>query len=160
MKKILLMLILLNTNSIFSQIDCSKIERKIDDFTEEIKINPPLFYRERMNDMNIYKFIKKTKTIYTISLYAFGNTINFNSNGVIVIFDDGTKWTSNDSIEGEYDGNGKYKYHTYLGLTEEDVGIFSTKKISKYRLYIYDTEIKAKDAERFRANVECVINTK
>ncbi len=158
MKKIVLMLILLNTNCIFSQIDCSKTERKIDEFTEQVYINSPLINRGGMSNMVIYKIIEKTRTVYSIHLNATGNTINFNIKGVIVIFDDGTKWTSDDRVECDYD-DGHYNYSTYLTLTEEDVIVFSTKKISKYRLYIYDKEIKEKEAERFRENVECVINT-
>jgi hypothetical protein len=138
---------------------CSKIERKIDDFTKEININSPITSRYSISPMIIYKDIIKGNAVYRLNLTTTGSTINVNETGVIILFDDGTKWTKQSKINVSAGSYG-YQYTSYITLNANDLITFSTKKIKKFRLYIYDQEVSSNDGDMFKMYVKCVKETK
>ena len=78
--------------------------------------------------------------------------------GVIVIFTDSTIWTRPAKIN-TYPVNNLLEYNTDLTLTEADVLLFSTKKIAKYMLYIFNQDIDKATADNFQAAVKCIIES-
>lgn len=159
MRKIVL-LILISINILNAQNNCKKIERRVDEFTGKITINSPLSLGMRLNPLIIYKFIDESNKqgLYALSLRAYGSTLSLGKKEIIVLFEDGTKWQRDAELDAEPSSSG-YEYSVFIPLQQEDLTTFSTKKISKYRLYIYDTEIATKNGEKFRVDVECVLNT-
>jgi hypothetical protein len=138
---------------------CSKIERQIDDFTGVVKLNSPISTNYKIASMIIYKEISKTKTSYFLSLRTIGSTVNVNGTGATILFDDGTKWAKPVKIDVEADKNG-FEYTAFITLTQADLVTFSTKKIKKYRLYIYDEEINPSDADKFKIYMKCIKDAK
>jgi hypothetical protein len=139
----------------------SEIEliRDVDDFTGEINISSPIF-RKCAVPFVIQKTITKLKkTYYYLSLRTYGNTLNVNEKVISVIFEDGTKWSKQSKIDADYD-DGSYIYSAFIGLSQNDLEIFSTKKIKKFRLYIYDKEININDAEKFCEYVKLIKSAK
>lgn len=134
---------------------CTKIEKEIDEFTNEIKFSTPSISDGEILPMSILKIISKGKTIYYLSLRTQGNTININKTGVIILFQDGTKWTKESKIDADAGRNG-FDYSAFISLNPNDLAIFSTKKIKKFRLYIYDQEISPRNAELFKYYVDCI----
>jgi len=134
---------------------CSKIERNVDDFTGKIKINSPMSSDYEISPMIIYKYINNGKTTYTLYLRANGSTLNVGESGVIILFEDGSKWTSQTKIDVDAASYG-YNYNAYINLTSNDLSKFLDKKIDKYRLYIYDEEVDSSEAEKFKIYVKCV----
>lgn len=135
-----------------------KVERNVDDFTGEINISSPSFTRCAV-PIVILKTIKKLKkTHYYLSLRAYGNTLNVNKKEISVLFVDGTKWNKQSSIETEYDDGG-YTYSAFIDLSPKDLVLFSTKKIKKFRLYIYDKDININDSEKFCEYIKLVKST-
>lgn len=139
---------------------CAKIEHQKDDFTNEITINNPIIEGSSVSPMIIYKIIKNGKVSYFLSLHTYGSTINVGGTGVIILFDNGTKLNKPTiKIDVEYDGTG-YEYSAWIPLTEIEVKTLTTKKISKFRLYVYDEEVNSSFAEKFSVYVKCVIERK
>lgn len=150
-----------NTSKINYPTDyfCSKIDKQIDDFTNEVKLNSPLMSSRQLSPMIIYKHINNGKIVYYLSLSTYGSTVNVNENGVIILFQDGTKWTRASKINVEADSKG-FEYSAFITLTPADLVTFSTKKIKKFRLYIYDKEVNSSDAEKFRLYAQCIKTAK
>lgn len=138
---------------------CSKIEKEKDDFTNELRFSSPLMSGREILPMTIHKYINKGKSTFYLSLSVTGNTVNVNKNGVIILFQDGTKWTRASKIDVE-SGSSGFDYSTFITLTPNDIMTFSTKKIKKFRLYIYDKEVNSSDADKFKLYTECIKNAK
>lgn len=141
------------------KVFCSKLKREIDDFTGEIKISSPISSGRQLSPMTIYKHINKSKTVYYLRLRTYGSTLNVSETGVIVLFTDGTKWIKQSKIDVDAESNG-FEYSAFINLTPTDLISFSTKKIKKFRLYIYDKEVNSSDADKFKLFVKCVKETK
>lgn len=105
---------------------CDKIITKVDDFTNEIKISTPLTYL--INKQNLTKNINGIDTTYYLSLTAYGNTVNVGGKGVIILFDDGTKFEKpNEKVDVKV-GEEDYEYSCFIRLTKDEVHLFSEKK--------------------------------
>lgn len=139
---------------------CAKIERKTDDFTNEITINNPIIEGGKISSMILYKTITNSKVLYSLNLSTYGNTVNVGESGVIILFDDGTKMNK-PSIKVDVNSNAKgFEYTAYIPLTETEVKLLTTKKITKFRLFIYDEVVSPSFAEKFTYYVKCVMDKK
>jgi hypothetical protein len=150
-----------NTSKINYPADyfCLKIEKEKDEFTNELKFSSPLMNGRQISAITIYKHINNGKAVYYLSLRTNGSTLTLNGTGVIILFQDGTKWTKASKIDVDAGSNG-FDYSAFITLTPTDITTFSTKEIKKFRLYIYDKEVNSSDANRFRLYTECVKNAK
>ena len=139
---------------------CSKIEQRTDDFTNELTINTPIIESRNISSMILYKTIKSGKVSYSLNLSTYGSTINVGETGVIILFHDGTKMNK-PTVKIDVDSDDKgFKYSAYLSLSETEVKSLTTKKIKKFRLYVYDEEVSAGFAEKFTYYVKCVMDKK
>ena len=120
------------------------ITRKVDDFTNKVLIHSQL-----LKPAALWKEIDKNGiSIYSLTLSTYGYTLTIGKRGVIVLFEDGTKWSRNETIDVDVDENG-WEYSAYIPLTKKDLELFSTKKIKKFRLYIYDHEMEEYNSKYF-----------
>lgn len=138
---------------------CSGLERKVDDFTDKITISSPLLSGNRISPMIIYKTMSKGVSVYYLSLSTSGNTVNVNKTGVNVLFDDGTKWNRQSKVDVEATSDG-FEYSSFIKLTQNDLIVFSKKRIKKFRLYIYDEDVNYGEAEKFKSYVDCIRTAK
>ena len=139
---------------------CEKIERVVDEFTNEISINSPFSEADFNSPVVLYKSIKNGKSVYYLSLDTYGSTLNVLEKGVSILFTDGTKFNKPlTSIDVDADGDG-YKYSAFIPLTLLETKFFTTKQIKKFRLYIYDEEVSTTFSEKFKHYVKCVIEKK
>lgn len=138
---------------------CSNIEKEIDEFTGVIKLSSPITDNNRLSSMVIHKNISKNKPFYYLSVRAFGSNVVLNGRGCTVLFTDGTKWTKSVKIDVDVNSDG-YVYSAFITLTPTDLLIFSNKLIKKYRLYVFDEDIKLISAEKFKLFVKCIKESK
>jgi len=165
MKSLLIIALLLFTINGYSQ----KIEEKkepllktkgcdfdkhTDDFTGEIIIKSPAVY-----NMQIEKFINKTKTSYFLILKATSSECFVNKTAVNLIFTDSSKWNKTAKITSDIVG-GEFEYTALILLNDNDLQLFSTKKIWKYRLYVLDRKVNNGEAANFMGFVKCIMETK
>jgi len=110
------------------------IKKETDDFTGEVTITSPI-----LNDVSLLKVIKKGSStpIYYLDLETGGSTLNYNVKGVIVLFKDGSKWSKPEQKIDVRVSDG-WRYSAFITLTQQDLQLFSSKEIDKFRLYIYD----------------------
>ncbi len=134
---------------------CNKLESKKDDFTGEITIQNP--YSWKTNEY-IYKIIDKSNTTYYLSLNAYGNTVTVGGKGVIILFEDGSKLEKPDQKIDVKVGEKDYDYSCFIRLSKEDIELLRKNKISKYRLYIYDTNLSSFSAESLVKYTNCIVN--
>lgn len=139
---------------------CAKIERKVDDFTDELSFHSPTLNGSQVASMIINKYIKGSNTDYYLQLRAFGNSVSVAETGVIILFQDGTKMNKpSEEISVDAGENG-YTYSAWITLTAAEVESFSVKTIKKFRLYIYDKEVSPSEADKFTHYVKCIIDKK
>jgi hypothetical protein len=132
---------------------CAEIERRKDDFTNEITLNTPA------DDITIIKVITGSKTSYYLSLETIGYTVNVSGTGATVLFTDGTKWSKPVPIDVDATDDG-YKYSAFILISTTDLTTFYTKAISKFRLYVYDQEVNRGAAEKLMAFTKCLTSAK
>jgi hypothetical protein len=111
----------------------SKIEITVDDFSGEITLTSPIG-----QSLLIEKIIRKD-TVYYLRLVTTGSTCVVDGKGLIVLFTDGTKWEKSDSeIDCEVGNGGDFDYSAFIQLSSKDLNLFSTKIVSKFKLYIFE----------------------
>lgn len=132
----------------------SQIERIVDDFNGDVKINSPLFGPVG----TIFKYIKKGKTKYYLS-FSIESLGIYKGRGVYVLFTDGSKWSRpNEEVDVDY--NDGFDNNVFMVLTLADLEVFKKKTIKKIRLYIHDKDVEVSEGEMFRNYVSVVIGKK
>ena len=149
----------------YAQTPCERIHKEVDEFTGEVTIRTPYeknFGFELPTNMTMYKFSGEDfdeATSYILRLTSVGSTLNYSTKGVIVLFTDGTKWEKpNEKVDVNYNSGG-WTYSTWIELNEDDLEIFKTKIVSKWKLYIYQGAPKKQLARDFSDLVKCLTIT-
>jgi hypothetical protein len=120
-----------------------EIQREDDEFENTIT-----FYTNLLKPISLTKVIRGSKVNYYLSLSTNGSTLNYGIKGVYVLFTDKSKWNKlNEKVDVKYDDG--YIYSSFIELLPNDLKLFQTKTISKFKLYIYDEIIEIEDAEKF-----------
>ena len=130
------------------------IDREEDEFTNEVTFRTNL-----LKPVSITKVIRNNKATYYLSLSTRGNTINYNKKGVYILFTDGKKWVKLDE-EIDVDYNDGYEYSAFIKLNPIDIKLFQTKKIDKFKLYIYEGSVNPTDSDNFILQMNFIQNLK
>lgn len=134
---------------------CEKLEIKKDEFTGDITIQSPF---SSSSKECIYKIISKSDTTYYLSLTATGSTLNIDSKGVIILFEDGSKLEKpNEKIDVKV-GQKDFEYTCFIRVSKDELAKLCTNKISKYRLFIFDTSLSSFSGEKLRFYINCIID--
>ena len=90
-------------------------------------------------------------------LIANSSTCVFDGKGIIILFTDGMRFTSDCVVNVEVDpmGNG-FKYTSVITLSDADIELFENKQISKYRLYIFDHTPSDLNAKLLHELIKCL----
>ncbi len=132
----------------------NSIEREKDDFSNEITFNTDL-----LKPVSLTKIIKGKNVVYYLSLQTKGSTINYNIKGVYLLFTDGKKWVKlNEAIDLNYSDG--YTYSAFIRITPSELKLFQTKKIDKFKLYIYDEKFSSSDSDNFILQSNFIENLK
>lgn len=116
-------------------VNAQSVTRKVDDFSEKVTI-----YTYYKNSVGLYKIVENDKVTNYLTLKCIGYSCVVDGTGAYVIFEDGTKW-QNISVDIDCDasieGSG-YGYSALCRLSEKDLQLFATKKVKKFKLYIFE----------------------
>jgi hypothetical protein len=146
---------------------CTKIEKKVDDFTNQITWYSPHIYASNILPVDFTKISTSSTTLIYLMLCSYGSSVSVGKKGVIVLFTDETKWESNSDVKCEVNEyrdlsrigrNGDFEYSTAIRLNENDIELFRTKLIKKFRLYAYDNEIDEMTAIKLQKFLNCMIS--
>lgn len=136
---------------------CSKINRKVDEFTDEVQLSSPSIPIE---EPQIFKF--NNDCYLHLQLRHLVKTVG--GNGVIILFTDGSKW-SNENITIDVEKHKDkdrvgIKYSAIVQLSKDDLEIFSKKTIKKFRLGQYDRSLNLNIAEELQEYFKCMSKLK
>lgn len=154
MKKLLLLLLLSTPNLAIAQKECKEITLKKDDLRESITYSSPV-----LEPVGFIRTIDKDGDHTYISLSSIGHSITYSASGVILLFDDGSKWDKPDAkVDVRVKDLGSYIYSVFIPLDDDDIQLFITKKIVKYGVYLFNTELKEKKAMKYTLYANCINN--
>ncbi|MEP6645789.1 MAG: hypothetical protein ABJC12_01770 [Saprospiraceae bacterium] len=150
-----LIVFLIFSSQLISQVDCADLVRAVDEFTGDTTINTPnSTYGE------IFKIINGETIKYYLHLKKNHYDLTYTGSGAIVIFTDGSKWESHDKIYVKPAVDHGWRYTTLIELNKDDLKQFSTKPIKKFRLYIYDSEIELSEGDKLMEYTKCLLSSK
>lgn len=132
------------------------ITKVVDEFTDETIYRTPL-----NSQIVLQKIIDSLNTeSFFLSLTSFGSAINLDIKGVTILFKDGSKWNRpEENIDVNVSGS-RFKYSVFIKLTNEDLDLFSRKKIDKWRLYVYDSDLSDIKTEKIPFYTQALIQLK
>ena len=82
-----------------------------------------------------------------LRISTVGLTLNVSEKGLIVIFEDGSRFERPAAkIDVDAGSASGWDYIAFESVNEEELNLFATKKVKAYRLYIYDGALYGKDA--------------
>lgn len=144
MKKLTFLLVFtLCSSFLFSQTLCDSIHMKVDKFTKDT-----MYIYLVSNNISVSKMKsgKGNPPFYSIMLKTYGKSISVGEKGISVLFDDGEiyqKESEKINVQGWEKG---YVYWGGLAFfTEEKLKPFLTKKVTDFKLYIYEQSVKEGD---------------
>ena len=135
-----------------SKRDLRKIEKaaqditvKEDEFDGTTRWTSP--YLNGLIDARLPKAVRFLKvknkdgsySIY-LTLTSFGQTLNVGEKGATLLFEDGTRFEKPSVKIDVENRDGIWEYTMFERITEEELEMFVTKKVDKFRLFIYENQ--------------------
>ena len=82
---------------------------------------------------------KEEKINYYLSLTTYGLTLNYNKEGFILLFEDGSRLEKPKAKVDVKSSEGSYwEYSVFVSLTEDELDMFANKKVDSFKIYIYE----------------------
>jgi hypothetical protein len=132
---------------------CNKFKVDKDKFEDKTS-----YYSPQESGFTVIKIISKGITTYYLSVEEGGSTANVDGKGLFLLFDDGTKLNKeNAKIDVKVGNKGGFIYSAFIELTNEDLEILKTKKLTDNRLYIYDGTVNSESAKLIQEYAKCVL---
>jgi hypothetical protein len=135
---------------------CSKLTIINDKFEDKTS-----YYSPQESGFIVIKVISNGVPKYYLDVEEGGSTVNVNGKGLYLLFDDGSKINKENAEINVKVGNKytPYIYSAFIELTNEDLNILKTKKITDNRLYIYDGTVDSESAILIQEFVKCITVT-
>jgi len=137
---------------------CSRITKSVNNINGNIIYNSPV----TNNNQPSFAVIEKYKTNLTIEYYLSLQTIDgkgkSEGSGVIIYFTDGTKLLKQAVINAAPKKD-HFVYSVYFSLSEKELDELRTKNIKKFTLHVYEKEVNPVDSDKFKAYVNCILET-
>lgn len=131
-----------------SECDVKKIEDKFDG---------SITYSTGLDWAMFYKFQKGAMTSYSLRLEADGSTSNYYKTGVVILLEDGSKIEKpNAKIDCKSYSNYGYKFSSWVDLTISERELLKSKRITDFRLYIYEKSISEKKGQKLIGSIKCI----
>jgi len=148
---IILFTICISSNA--ESASCDRITSEVDDFNDEVTLRTPFSSAVAISKIKS----KHAKPNYYLSLFTVGHTVVIDGKGAYILFEDGKKWSKSVKIDVDATQSG-FRYSAFVPLTNSDLKLLKSKKISKFKLYIFEQSISDDDANMFIQDVSCITN--
>ena len=137
-----------------SFIASAQISRTVDEFTGEVRI-------ESNTNPCIIKYINGSTTRYYLYTYTNDSYCTVGGEEIIFLFEDGTKLSKGGDVDCDvsynYDG---FTYSSFVVLTENDVNLLATKKLTKFKMYIFPREISETMSNKILTSAKQILTKK
>lgn len=131
---------------------CSKINSKKDKFEDK-----ETFFTPTENGINFMKTVEKGKSSIYLMVKVNGSTLNVSKKGLYILFDDGTKFTKQEtSIDTNVSSESGYIYSAFIELTQADIKLLTEKNITDTRVFIYDGTVDKDSAKKIIEYLKCL----
>jgi len=141
-----------------AQSPCDLIKKSVNNNTGEIiYTSPPVGTKPRII---VQKDFVLNEPMYSLQMNAVGDSANLDASGVTIIFEDGTVWTRKAALSLNVTDKGFFQYTGSPMLIEDDLPLFTTKKIKKYLLYTYSQEVTPTEATQVQDYIKCIRDLK
>lgn len=128
------------------------MESEYDELRQTTRILSPI-----LDPVCFYKVKDKDHIVTYLVLKAIGSSITINAKGVILLFQDGTRWEKPEAeARAKVKTVGTYQYTAHIELSEDDLQLFTKKQISKFGVYLYDISVPEKDAKKYSSYATCI----
>lgn len=132
---------------------CDKFTVNKDKFEDKTS-----YYSPQESGFTVIKIVSNGITKYYLSVEEGGSTANVDGKGLYLLFDDGSKINKeNTKIDVKVGNKGGFIYSAFIELTNEDLEILKTKKLTDNRLYIYDGTVNSESANLIQEYVKCIM---
>jgi hypothetical protein len=132
---------------------CNKFTIHKDKFEDKTS-----YYSPQESGFSVIKIVSNGITKYYLKVEAGGSTPKIDGKGLYLLFDDGSKINKrNEEIDLDVGNNGGYIYSAFTNLSNEDLEILKTKKLTDKRLYIYDGIVEPESANIIQEYIKCVL---
>jgi hypothetical protein len=132
---------------------CDKIEHKVDKFE-----NKETFYTPTENGISFIKTIENGNSIIYLSVRENGSTLNYDIQGLYILFSDGSKFTKpNEEIDVDVSSGSGWIYSAFINLSQEEMELLSEKNITDTKLYIYEGTVDNESATKIREYLKCLM---
>ena len=147
MKKLITALLIATT---IANANCNEIKTRVDEFTGKITKHSPYGFSMRFS-----KDVDNGLTEYWLMLTA-NSSYYSRGEGVTIKFFDGTLYNlpKEEVSVDRYDG--QWNYDSYIKLTSEEVVMLQTKKITNYKLWIFNEKVIPEESIRLNDFVNCL----
>lgn len=134
-------------------VSCDRITSEKDDFKDEVTLRTPLLAAAQISKIKS----KHKNPRYYLLLSTIGRTVVVDGKGAFILFEDEGKWSKSVRIDVDATENG-FEYTAFIPLTNADMKLLKSKKISKFKLYIFEQYMSENDANMFIQDVNCIVN--
>jgi len=143
---------------------CADITSSDDKFTDSKTFRSPKTGSNYGHPgITVSKVVKGNVVSYYLVLGAWDKDPSGTlKDGVIILFDDGTKMNFADaSIDVNVNNIGSlggFNYSSVISIAKDNLPVFTSKKITGYRLYLTDTNVNSYDGTRVMCNMQCMVD--
>lgn len=128
--------------------ECNFCTIEVDKFDGEVTYRGPHDFQIDLSKINNIKYLYLTST----SSYC---TVDYDLKDIILLFRDGTKYTA----RSKYNTNtrsGGFVYSVMLVVDDQLSNLLKTKELEAYEIYIFDSTISTKKAEKIKKIANCI----
>lgn len=158
MKKLLIISFYFFCLHLYSQNDtCNFYTEDLDKFDGKITFDT---YTD--GGVSFVKVISKANIItYYISLSVEGATLNYGLKGVTILLKNGKIEKPLEKVSVDINKKTyQYVYSAFCALSKQDIQKIKSSKITDFRLYIYDKNIREEDQDRILKTFNCLLLAK
>jgi hypothetical protein len=132
---------------------CKDIDKEVDKFNGKTRYSTP-----EKDGLSMVKVIMSNDTTYFIHVRNGGSTVNVGVEGMILLFDDGSKIEKKSAEVDVKTGKYSYVYSAFEELNSDAIMILCEKLITDTRLYIYDNEIDKDNSILIQEYLKCLVS--
>ncbi len=133
---------------------CKFLKVKKSKFEEDERIYSPDEY-----GFSFVKVKNKDNSVIYLSVERGGKTLFTNKTGFYLLLDDGTKIAKpNEEIDVKVSTSkySNYDYSVFVKLTDEDIKLLTKHKITDYKLYILEGELRKEGSIKLMEYLKCM----
>ena len=134
--------------------NCSFCSVNKDKFTSDITIETPY-----NSFIGLTKYIEpnhKNRIYLSLSSFSSYLTINIDKIEIVMLFDDGTAYTFYNTMDVNVGPNNLWRYWVFHDLTPNEIEIFTSKKITDYKIYVFETSLSSEHSTTFQKSIICL----